>query len=98
MTAQPGYTGPAGSVPPMRTLAELREALAAYGSPGDRKEFGAELGTVEVDDVTRVREITQAYRHRILLRRDANAAAASARTHDDVAAELCRTLNEAGAR
>ncbi|MFE7548882.1 hypothetical protein [Streptomyces gardneri] len=91
MTAQPGYTGPAGSVPPMRTL-------AAYGFPGDRKEFGAELGTVERDAPTRVREITQAYRHRVLLRRDANATAASARTNDDVAAELSRKLNEADAR
>ncbi|MFE5710609.1 hypothetical protein ACFQ7J_07260 [Streptomyces sp. NPDC056501] len=98
MTAQPDYTGPAGSVPPMRTLAELREALAAYGFPGDRKEFDAELGAVDLDDLTRVREITQAYRHRVLLRRDANATAAIARTTDDVAAELRRKLHEAGAR
>ncbi|MFE7583598.1 hypothetical protein ACFU5Y_18835 [Streptomyces gardneri] len=98
MTAQPEYTGPADAVPPMRTLAELREALAGYGFPGDRQEFDAELGAVELDDLARVREITQAYRHRVLLRRDVDAAAAIARTADDVAAELRRKLLEAGAR
>lgn len=98
MTAQPEYTGQSGPVPSMRTLAELREALTAYGFPGDRQQFETELGAVDLDDLTRVREITQAYRHRVLLRCDANAVAAIARTTDDVAAELRRKLHEAGAR
>ncbi len=98
MTAQPGYAGQTGPVPPMRTLAELREALTAHGFPGDRQRFDAELGAVDLDDLTRVREITQAYRHRVLLRRDPNAEAAIARTADDVAAELRRKLHEASSR
>ncbi|MFF6844629.1 hypothetical protein ACFY8X_38565 [Streptomyces tanashiensis] len=98
MTAQPEYTGPSGPVPPMRTLAELREALIAYGFAGDRQEFDAELGAVDLDDLTRVREIVQAYRHRVLLARDPHATAAIARSNDDVAAELRRKLSEAGAR
>lgn len=98
MTAQPDYTGQAGPVPPMRTLAELREALTAHGFPGDRQQFDTELGAVDLDDLTRVREITQAYRHRVLLRRDVDAAAAISRTTDDVAAELRRKLHQASAR
>ncbi|MGA5198271.1 hypothetical protein [Streptomyces exfoliatus] len=98
MTAQPEYTGQTGPVPPMRTLAELREALATHGFLGDRQQFDAELGAVDLDDLTRVREITQAYRHRVLLRLDPDAAAAITRTTDDVAAELRRKLHEASSR
>ncbi|MGW6414863.1 hypothetical protein [Streptomyces sp. NPDC055055] len=98
MTAQPEYTGHGGPVPPMRTLAELREALRLHGFPGDRDQFDAELGAVDLDDLTRVHEITQAYRHRVLLSRDPNAAAAINRTGTDVADELRRKLREAGAR
>ncbi|WP_331717874.1 hypothetical protein OG468_41315 (plasmid) [Streptomyces zaomyceticus] len=98
MSAQPEYTGHSGLVPPMRTLAELREALRVHGFPGDRAQFDAELGAVDLDDLTRVREITQAYRHRVLLSRDPHAAAAIARTDDDVADELRRKLYEAGAQ
>ncbi|MFD3336159.1 hypothetical protein ACFWV1_26450 [Streptomyces sp. NPDC058700] len=98
MTAQPDHTSQNRPVPPMRTLAELREALTTHGFPGDRQQFDTELGAVELDDLTRVREITQAYRHRVQLRCDANATAVIARTTDEVAAELRRKLHEAGAR
>lgn len=96
MTAQPDFTGTSGPTSPMRTLAELRESLATHGLPSDRIRFEAELATVDLDDLTRVREIVQAYRHRVLLRRDEAAATALARTNEDVAAELRRKLGEAG--
>ncbi|MFF8840485.1 hypothetical protein [Streptomyces sp. NPDC015130] len=98
MTAQPEYTGPTGPEPRMRTLAELREALTAHGFAGDRQEFDAELGAVDLDDLTRVREIVQAYRHRVQLARDPHATAAIGRSNADVAAELRRKLSEADAR
>ncbi|MEU9703021.1 hypothetical protein [Streptomyces sp. NPDC047981] len=98
MTAQPEYTGPLGPVPPMRTLAELRQALTRHGFPGDRQKFDTELDAVDLDDLTRVREITQAYRHRVLLRCDPEAMAALMRPTDDVAVELGQKLAERHAR
>lgn len=97
MTAQPHYQSAPDPVPPMRTLAELREALTTHGLPSDRIRFDAELGAVDLDDLTRVREIVQAYRHRVLMRRNVGATAAIARSNDDVAAELRRKM-EAGGR
>ncbi|MEU2565126.1 hypothetical protein ABZ626_38250 [Streptomyces longispororuber] len=94
MTAQPDHRARQG-VPPMRTLAELREALATWGFPGDRQAFEEELDAADLDDLTTVRELTQAYRHRVLLRYDSQAMAALARTTDDVTAELRRKLTEA---
>ncbi len=88
---EPEHNGPAGPVPPMRTLAELREALTAYGFAGDRQELDLELGAVGLDDLTKVREIVQSYRHRVLLARDPHATAAIGRSNEDVAAELRRT-------
>jgi hypothetical protein len=72
----------------MRTLAELRAALLFHGFPGDLENFERELAATDLDDLTRVREITQAYRHRILLRSDPQGMAALARTTQDVAFEL----------
>ncbi|MFC9398680.1 hypothetical protein ACFTWS_36885 [Streptomyces sp. NPDC057027] len=76
----------------MRTFAELREVLTAHGFPGDQQRFDAELDAVDLDDLTRVRDITRAYRHHVLLRLDVNAATASARPTEDVAAELDAVL------
>lgn len=95
MTAQPEHPGTSQFAPPMRTLAELREALSTWGFPGDRQEFEAELDAIELDDLTRVREITQAYRHRILLRYSAGAMTALTRSTEDVEAELRRRMAEA---
>ncbi|EST17910.1 hypothetical protein [Streptomyces roseochromogenus] len=95
MTAQPEHSGVSQFSPPMRTLAELREALSTWGFPGDRQEFERELDAIELDDLTAVREIAQAYRHRVLMRYDSGAMAALARPADDVEAELRRKLAEA---
>ncbi|MGC4984692.1 hypothetical protein ACLQ18_29295 [Streptomyces sp. DT193] len=98
MTAQSDHhDGPAFN-PPMGTLAELRAALSAWGFPGDRQKFEEELDAADLDDLTAVREITQAYRHRVLLRLDPQGSAALARPSTDVAAELRRRLDEATAR
>ncbi|MFF9899136.1 hypothetical protein [Streptomyces longispororuber] len=82
----------------MRTLAELREALDTWGFPGDRQAFEEEFDAADLDDLTTMRELTQAYRHRVLLRYDSQAMAALARSTDDVTAELRRKLAEAGRR
>jgi hypothetical protein len=95
VTAQPEHPGTHQLVPPMRMLAELRETLSTWGFPGDRQKFEAELDTIELDDLTRVRQITQAYRHRVLLRYSPGAMAALARSTEDVEAELRRKLTEA---
>ncbi|MEU6055935.1 hypothetical protein ABZ829_36590 [Streptomyces xanthochromogenes] len=98
MTAQPDHQADRpGFNPPMGTLAELREALSSWGFPGDRQRFEAELDALDLDDLTKVRELTQAYRHRVLLRYDAQGMAALARTTEDVEDELRRKLTEAGA-
>ncbi|MFI5621793.1 hypothetical protein [Streptomyces sp. NPDC051567] len=91
MTAQPEHHHEGGSAvfdPPMGTLRELRAALATWGFPGDRDRFEAELDAADLDDLTRVREITQAYRHRVLLRLDPAAAAA----HPQGAARNCNRV------
>ncbi|MFI1890458.1 hypothetical protein [Streptomyces jumonjinensis] len=93
MTAQPEHHH---LVPPMHTLAELRNALSVWGIPGDIADFERELADADLDDLTKVREITQAYRHRVLLRCDPQAMAALMRSTDDVADELRRKMNEAG--
>lgn len=99
MTAQSDHQdGGPGFTPPMGTFAELREALSTWGFPGDRAQFEAELDATGLDDLTKVREITQAYRHRVLLRYDPQGMAALARSTDDVQDELRRKLTEAGAR
>ncbi|MER0450152.1 hypothetical protein ABR738_37380 [Streptomyces sp. Edi4] len=95
MTAQPDHRD---AVPPMRTLAELRTALSVWGLPGDAETFERELAAADLDDLTRVREITQAYRHRVLLRCDPQAMAALMRSTDDVAFELGQKMAERNAR
>ncbi|MGP9023201.1 hypothetical protein ACT1U9_32955 (plasmid) [Streptomyces sp. BR1] len=94
MTAQPEHHD---VVPPMRTLAELRAALRVWGLPGDLESFEKELADADLDDLTHVREITQAYRHRVMLRCDPQAMAALMRSTDDVTEELRRKMSEAGA-
>ncbi|MFJ5645820.1 hypothetical protein [Streptomyces sp. NPDC093223] len=99
MTAQPEQPGASSQFsPPMRTLAELREALSTWGFPGDRDAFERELDATELDDLTKVREVTQAYRHRILMRYSLGAMAALARPTNDVEAELRRNLARVDAR
>ncbi|MFJ3533779.1 MULTISPECIES: hypothetical protein [unclassified Streptomyces] len=95
MTAQPEHHEIA---PPMRTLAELRDALRIWGIPGDLQAFERELADADLDDLTRVREITQAYRHRVLLRCDPQAMAALMRSSEDVAFELSQKLAEGNTR
>ncbi|MCX4462406.1 MULTISPECIES: hypothetical protein [unclassified Streptomyces] len=98
MTAQPDHHDGSAFNPPMGTLAELRAALSTWGFPGDRQQFEEELDAADLDDLTTVREITQAYRHRVLLRFDPQGSAALARSTADVTAELQRKLAEATAR
>ena len=95
MTAQPEHHD---LVPPMRTLAELRSALGVWGIPGDLQAFEKELEAADLDDLTRVREITQAYRHRVLLRCSPEGMAALMRSSEDAADEMRRKMDEAGAR
>jgi hypothetical protein len=99
VTAQPDHQAdrPGFSPPPMRTLADLRTALSTWGFPGDRDAFEAELDRIELDDLAQVRALTQAYRHRVLLRYDPQAMAALARSTADVEDELRRKLGEAKA-
>ncbi|WP_432161259.1 hypothetical protein [Streptomyces sp. NRRL F-5630] len=96
MTAQANRYSHTDDAPPMRTLAELRTALRRDGYPGDLARFDEELAATDLDDLTHVREITQAYRHRVLLHRDAAAAAAISRTDHDIEAELRRKMSKAG--
>ncbi|MEV7445715.1 hypothetical protein AB0O22_32040 [Streptomyces sp. NPDC091204] len=98
MTAPDHQPDRSGFNPPMGTLAELREALSTWGFPGDRQKFEEELDILNLDDLTGVRKLTQAYRHRVLLRNDPQGMAALARPTDDVEAELRRKLSEAGTR
>ncbi|MFJ2774301.1 hypothetical protein [Streptomyces sp. NPDC087300] len=78
----------------MRTVAELRAALSTWAFPGDRAAFEEELDGIGLDDLSAVRELTQAYRNRIRLRFDAQAMAALARPTDDVEAELRRKMGQ----
>ncbi|MFB7747426.1 hypothetical protein ACFXPM_34170 [Streptomyces sp. NPDC059095] len=95
MTAQPDHHAHRPTAAPrMGTLSELRSALATWGFPGDAEQFEAELGAIELDDLTRVREIVQAYRHRVVLRFDIEGSAALARSTADVTAELRRKMAE----
>lgn len=95
MTAQPEYPGASQFRPPMRTLRELREALSTWGFPGDREKFEEELDGIDLDDLTRVREVAQAYRHRIALKYSTEGMAALARATGDIEDELRRKLAEA---
>jgi hypothetical protein len=76
----------------MRTLTELRAALGRWGFPGDLEAFEGELAGADLDDLAQVREIVQAYRHRILLHCDQQGMAEFARSTDDVTAELRRKM------
>jgi hypothetical protein len=99
VTAQPDHQADQpGFTPPMRTLAELRAALGVWGFPGDLQQFEEELNALDLDDLTRVRELTQAYRHRVMLRCDPQAMAALMRSTQDVAFELGQKMAEAGAQ
>ncbi|MCX4682652.1 hypothetical protein OG413_46770 [Streptomyces sp. NBC_01433] len=93
MSAQPEHHD---VVPSMRTLAELRAALQSWGFPTDPAELERELADADLDDLTQVREITQAYRHRVLLRVDGAGLAALARSTEDVVAELRRKMEATG--
>ncbi|MYW69088.1 hypothetical protein GTY65_34195 [Streptomyces sp. SID8379] len=95
MTAQTDHQH---TPPPMRTIAELRIALRAYGFPGDPASFEAELDAAELDDLTAVREIAQAYRHRVLLALDPAGMAQVIRSTDDVTTELQRKMAQARGR
>ncbi|MBV6700251.1 hypothetical protein KV557_24630 [Kitasatospora aureofaciens] len=95
MTAQPIHSSEP-FIPPMKTFGELREALAIWGLPGDLERFNAELDDVDLDDITKVREITQAYRHRVILRQTPEAMAALTVPTDDFEAQLRRKLEEVG--
>lgn len=95
MTAQPDHHD---VVPPMRTLRELRNALGVWGFPGDLEAFERELADADLDDLAKVHGITQAYRHRVLLRCSPEGMAALMRSTEDVADELRRKMDEAGAR
>ncbi|MEU5090409.1 hypothetical protein [Streptomyces sp. NPDC021356] len=99
MTAQPEHPDTSQFSPPMGTLSELREALSTWGFPGDRQAFESELDAIKLDDLTRVREIIQAYRHRVLVRNSSEAMTALDRSAADVDAELRRKLADVeGAR
>ncbi|MEU6680870.1 hypothetical protein [Streptomyces sp. NPDC046925] len=99
MTAQPDHPADRpGGAPPMGTLAQLRAALSEWGFPGDRQRFEQELDATDLDDLTTVRELAQAYRHRVLLRCDGQGMAALARSSEDVHAELRRKMAEANPR
>lgn len=91
MSAQPEHH-PTPITPPMRTLTELRTALATWGSPSDLEAFETELAAATLDDLAQVREIVQAYRHRVLLRCDPQAMAELGRSTSDVQAELRRKM------
>ncbi|GGO59035.1 hypothetical protein [Streptomyces lasiicapitis] len=93
MTAQPDHSASRpGFTPPMGTLSDLREALGNWGFPGDLRRFEEELDAIDLDDLAAVRELTQAYRHRVLLRYDPQGMAALARSTEDVTDELRRKL------
>ncbi|WP_050375849.1 hypothetical protein [Streptomyces acidiscabies] len=76
----------------MHTLAELREVLGTWGFPGDLREFEEELGAADLDDLTAIREVIQAYRRRLVGRYDPNFMAALACPTDDVADEIRRKM------
>ncbi|EGJ72709.1 hypothetical protein STTU_p0096 (plasmid) [Streptomyces sp. Tu6071] len=95
MTAPHEHYQPTDDAPPMRTFADLRAALRRHGYPSDLDQFDRELAATDLDDLTHVREITQAYRHRVLLHRDADAATAISRSSQDIEAELRRKMSEA---
>lgn len=98
MTAQPEHPAPA-SPPPMRTIGELRAALRRWGFPGDLEAFDRELAAARLDDdLDPVREIGQAYRHRVLLHTDPAAMAELSRPAADLQAELRRKIAEAAAQ
>nr|WP_202520789.1 hypothetical protein [Streptomyces sp. SID5614] len=80
----------------MRTLAELRAALRIWGFPGDDMDFEKELAAADLDDLTEVRAITQAYRHRVLLRCNPQAMDALTRSTEDVASELNQKMADWG--
>ncbi|NEC96223.1 hypothetical protein G3I57_13015 [Streptomyces albidoflavus] len=99
MTAQPDHQAePPGVTPPMGTLAELRTALRVWGFPGDLPQFEEELDALDLDDLTSVRELIQAYRHRVLLRCDPQAMAALMRSTPDVSFELGQKMAGGTAR
>lgn len=98
MTAKTDHHDRPSVNPPMGTFAELREALSTWGFPGDRQRFEEELDAADLDELTQVREITQAFRHRVLLRYNHQGMAALARTTVDVEEELRHKLTETSVR
>ncbi|GGY71583.1 hypothetical protein GCM10010363_61220 [Streptomyces omiyaensis] len=98
MTAQPEHPTPA-TLPPMRTIGEIRAALRVFGFPGDLDAFERELAAARLDDdLDPVREIAQAYRRRVQLRTDPAAMAELSRPAADVQDELRRKIAEAAAQ
>ncbi|MFI9186883.1 hypothetical protein ACIGXG_32215 [Streptomyces goshikiensis] len=99
MTVQPyRQADRPGPIPPMGTLAELRAALGVWGFPGDLPRFEEELDALDLDDLTSVRELIQAYRHRVMLRCDGQAMEALMRSTEDVVFELGQRMAERNAR
>ncbi|MCS0639119.1 hypothetical protein NX801_26440 [Streptomyces sp. LP05-1] len=91
MSPQPEPLIPS-QAPPMRTLAELRDALHRHGFPGDPAAFERELADADLDEPDRIQEIVQAYRHRVLLHIDPEAMAALRRSAEDIDGELRRRM------
>ncbi|WKU48674.1 hypothetical protein Q3V23_33915 [Streptomyces sp. VNUA116] len=96
MPAQSTDHRPAPDLPPMRTLRELRAALRTHGAPGDLDQLEEALDTADLDDLPRVRRITQHYHHRAVLRLDPVGWAAVGRSAEDVMTELRHKLAAAG--
>ncbi len=74
MTTHPADSGPS-SLPPMRTIGELRAALTmGYGFPGDADDFEAELAR-EINhsdpaDLTGIVRLVEEFRGRVIARQD----------------------------
>ncbi|MFJ7280756.1 hypothetical protein [Kitasatospora sp. NPDC098663] len=79
-------------IPPMGTLRELRAALSVWGLPGDAQALERELDAVDLDDLGAVREVVQAFRHRVILRQNPEAMAAVMAPAEAVNEELRRKL------
>ncbi|GHF98502.1 hypothetical protein [Streptomyces hydrogenans] len=69
LSSHPGpqlVTLPWPTIPAMRTLAELRQALTAHGAADDRVLLDADIDGVDLDDLDRIRGIVRVYRQRVI--------------------------------
>ncbi|MFF7995064.1 hypothetical protein ACFZDG_35505 [Kitasatospora xanthocidica] len=78
----------------MGNIRELKAALLVWGLPGDPEQFDAELGSVDLDNLQAVKELVQAFRHRLVLRQTPDAMAAVMAPTAEVVAELERKMAE----